>query len=125
MLYDDHMSATSATTSPAPLSKKHQAEPLGETSLADDWAPLFYMLGDPTRLRLLIAMHHHGAATCSVGDLADAAGVNFKTASKALRLLALGGIVKAVPDGRRTLYGLADDRVHDLVHRLGGTHAHD
>lgn len=92
--------------------------------LSDDWAETFRLLGDPTRLRLLTVLHYEGPGTLSMSELAERAGVRTATASAALRLLTTAGIVTATRDGRMMRYALTDERVHRLLHHLGGTHAH-
>ncbi|MGP9722826.1 ArsR/SmtB family transcription factor [Corynebacterium sp. AOP40-9SA-29] len=92
--------------------------------LSDDWAETFRLLGDPTRLRLLTVLHYEGPGTLSMSELAERAGVRTATASAALRLLTAAGIVTATRDGRMMRYALTDERVHRLLHHLGGTHAH-
>lgn len=115
---------TSSTHTHAPTSPQTTADASAALmDLADDWASLFRLLADPTRLRLLVAMHHHGAAELTVQELAECTDVHFKTASSALRMLATAGVVHSVIDGRCARYSLADDRVHTLVHHIGGTHA--
>ena len=91
---------------------------------AEDLAAGFRLLGDPTRLRLLTLLHYEGPGTLSMSELADRAGVKTATASAALRLLTTAGIVTATRDGRMMRYALTDERVHRLLHHLGGTHAH-
>lgn len=91
--------------------------------LSDDWAETFRLLGDPTRLRLLTLLHYEGPGTLAMSELADRAGVKTATASAALRLLTVAGIVTATRDGRMMRYALTDERVHRLLHHLGGGHA--
>ena len=93
-------------------------------TLSDDWADTFRLLGDPTRLRLLTLLHYEGPGALSMSELAERAGVRAATASAALRLLTTAGIITATRDGRMVRYALTDDRVHRLLHHLGGTHAH-
>lgn len=108
---------------------RHGAEHGGDGTLddlfvsCDDWAESFRLLGDPTRLRLLMAMHHMGPGTLSMSELADRAGVRSATASAALRLLTAAGVVTATRDGRKRRYALTDERIHRLLHLAGGTHA--
>src|SRR6266540_2084764 len=61
----------------------------------DDVARRFALLGDPTRLRIVRAMHECGE--CTVGEIADAAGTSVANASQHLQRLTQGGIA-----GRRT-----------------------
>ncbi|MGO1948985.1 MAG: ArsR/SmtB family transcription factor [Mycobacteriaceae bacterium] len=93
-------------------------------ALSDDWSETFRLLGDPTRLRLLTVLHYVGPGAVSMSELAERADVKTATASAALRLLTAADIVTATRDGRRMRYALTDDRVHQLLHHLGGTHAH-
>ena len=86
------------------------------------WADRFRMLGDPTRLRLLSAMHQAGPGTASVGDLASAAGISDTAASQALRTLRLQGWVQHDRDGRTVRYTLTDPTVHSLLHAMGDDH---
>ena len=94
------------------------------TGLADDWAPVFKTLSDPTRLRLLLAMHYRGPAEATVSDLAEATGVRVATASASLVTMADSGIIEPVREGRAVRYRLVDDQIHALLHHLGATHAH-
>lgn len=93
-------------------------------ALSDDWSETFRLLGDPTRLRLLTLLHYEGPGALSMSELAERAGVKPATASAALRLLTTAGVITATRDGRMMRYSLTDERVHRLLHHLGGTHAH-
>jgi len=92
-------------------------------ALSDEWAGTFRLLGDSTRLRLLTLLHYEGPGTLSMSELAERAGVRTATASAALRLLMTAGVVTAHRDGKMQRYALVDERVHRLLHHLGGTHA--
>jgi ArsR family transcriptional regulator, lead/cadmium/zinc/bismuth-responsive transcriptional repressor len=89
-------------------------------------AKTFAVLGDPTRLTLLIAIR--AAEPISVSDLAAATGLNDTTVSQTLRYLRAAQVVNAERDGRVIRYHLADgpvaallaqqeDSWHDLMHR--------
>lgn len=93
--------------------------------LADEWGPIFKVLGDPTRLRLLLVMHHRGPGEATVSELADAVGVRIPTASAALIHLTEAGTIQPHKVGREVRYSLTDPRIHELLHHLGGTHSHD
>lgn len=93
-------------------------------ALSDEWSGTFRLLGDPTRLRLLTLLHYAGPGALTMSELAERAEVKPATASAALRLLTTAGIVTATRDGRMMRYALTDERVHRLLHHLGGTHAH-
>jgi ArsR family transcriptional regulator, lead/cadmium/zinc/bismuth-responsive transcriptional repressor len=76
-------------------------------------AERFALLGDPSRLMLLLAID--AAADISVTDLAIAAGMNDTAVSQALRLLRTAGIVAGRKDGRVVRYRLADEQVALLL----------
>jgi DNA-binding transcriptional ArsR family regulator len=72
-----------------------------------------HALSDPTRARLLLALRE---APAHPADLADLLRVSRQTVSNHLACLRGCGLVVAVPQGRRTRYELADQR---LGHALG------
>ncbi|MTE22013.1 metalloregulator ArsR/SmtB family transcription factor [Streptomyces sp. TRM43335] len=65
-------------------------------------------LADPIRCRVLLALRGGPAYPA---DLADALGVSRPRLSNHLACLRDCGLVVAVPDGRRTRYELADERL--------------
>lgn len=74
---------------------------------------LFRLLGDPTRGRLLYALH--AAGELCVGDLAGVVGAQESAVSHALRLLRTAGVVSVRRAGRSMYYCLADEHVADLL----------
>ena len=76
-------------------------------------AKTFAVLGDPTRLTLLIAIK--AAGPISVSDLAAATGLNDTTVSQTLRYLRAAQVVTTERDGRVIRYQLADGPVAALV----------
>jgi DNA-binding transcriptional ArsR family regulator len=96
-------------------------EGLGDRSVIDEWAQRFSVVGDPSRLTLLVCIHY--AKEICVSDLAVAAGMTDTAVSQALRLLRAHGLVTAHRSGRMVRYRLADATVHDLIHRVK-PHAH-
>ena len=92
--------------------------------LADTWHPVFKLLGDRTRLRLLVALHHGGPSQRTVQELADVTETRVVTASAALNLMADAGIVQAERQGREMRYSLVDPRVHRMLHHIGALHEH-
>jgi DNA-binding transcriptional ArsR family regulator len=102
--------------------QEHQGSPV---NLAEEWAPIFKVMGDPTRLRLLLAMHYRGPGEATVSELADTVGVRIPTASAALIHLTDAGTIQPHKVGREVRYSLTDPRIHALLHHLGGTHSHD
>jgi DNA-binding transcriptional ArsR family regulator len=74
-------------------------------------------LSDPTRSRVLLALRETPAYPA---ELADLLGVSRQSLSNHLTCLRGCGLVVAVPEGRRTRYELADDRLrHALTDLLG------
>lgn len=65
-------------------------------------------LADPIRCRLLLALRE---APAYPSDLAEALGVSRTRLSNHLACLRDCGLVTTVPDGRRTRYELADERL--------------
>ncbi|HZK32586.1 MAG TPA: metalloregulator ArsR/SmtB family transcription factor, partial [Corynebacterium sp.] len=96
-------------------------EPL--LDLAEEWSPLFKLLGDPTRLRLLLAMHYLGPGQATVGELAELTELRVATASAALTHMAGVGVIRAERQGREVRYALVDVHAHEVLHYLGATHA--
>ena len=73
-------------------------------------------LADPIRCRILLALRQ---APAYPTDLADALGISRTRLSNHLACLRDCGLVVTVPDGRRTRYELADQRLgHALDHLL-------
>ncbi|MFJ4429139.1 ArsR/SmtB family transcription factor [Streptomyces bobili] len=65
-------------------------------------------LADPIRCQLLLALRE---APAYPSDLADALGISRTRLSNHLACLRDCGLVVTVPDGRRTRYELADERL--------------
>ena len=93
-------------------------------SLADPgsiraWAERFALLGDPTRLRLLLCIR--AAGPISVSDLAVAVDLNSDTVSQTLRLLRASHTVTTQRDGRIIRYQIQDPTIGDLLNRAAST----
>ena len=76
-------------------------------------AELFRMLGDPGRVRLLVALAEAGEMR--VGDLCAVVGAPETSVSHALRLLRTAGIVRNRREGRNVFYDLDDAHVRELL----------
>lgn len=93
-----------------------------------DWTSTFKVMSDPTRLKLLTAMHHLGPSVATVSELAQVAGVSTQTASAALNHMATAGVLTSTRTGREIRYALRHDEVHRILHFIGaghGEHHHD
>jgi ArsR family transcriptional regulator len=73
---------------------------------------LFNALGDPTRLRLMVALLDGSLCTC---DLAGALGVTESAISHQLRTLRGLALVESAREGRVVYHRLADHHVRELV----------
>lgn len=93
-------------------------EALPDPDTMHAWVTRFALLADPTRLTLLLCIHHAGEIC--VSDLALAAGLKDTTTSQALRLLRAQGLVSARREGRVVRYRLDDETVHALLHEVAG-----
>lgn len=74
-----------------------------------------HALSDPTRTRVLLTLRNGPAYPA---DLAELAGVSRQTMSNHLSCLRGCGLVVAVPEGRRSLYELADERIAHALNDL-------
>jgi DNA-binding transcriptional ArsR family regulator len=91
---------------------------VGEPANVSAWAGRFGLLGDPSRLALLVSIAEAGPI--SVTDLAVAVDMNDSTVSQALRLLRASGTVVARRDGRIIRYELADEQIRLLLRHVTG-----
>jgi ubiquinone/menaquinone biosynthesis C-methylase UbiE/DNA-binding transcriptional ArsR family regulator len=85
------------------------------------WERAFALCADPTRLKLLVAMH--AAPEASVSDLAHAVGISANAVTQALRKLEDAGIAAPRRDGRHRRWRLVDTTVHDLLHHVAAPHS--
>jgi DNA-binding transcriptional ArsR family regulator len=81
-------------------------------SILEDVARRFALLGDPTRLKIVRALHEGGEA--AVGEIADAAGASAANTSQHLQRLAAGGIVGRRRDGQAAYYRIIDETIEQL-----------
>lgn len=86
--------------------------PLVPSSLLDAAAARFRLLGDPTRLRLLRALHDADEST--VQELATATDQSHANTSKHLRQLAEAGVVAGQRDGLHVRYRITDPTLRAL-----------
>jgi len=74
-------------------------------------AETFKVLGDPTRVRILLALGEEELCVC---DLAELFAVTPSAVSHQLRLLRAHRLVKLRREGKLAFYSLDDDHVHAL-----------
>jgi DNA-binding transcriptional ArsR family regulator len=89
---------------------------IGESSNVVTWSQRFSLLGEPSRLALLLGIHHAGPI--SVSDLALATNMRNASVSQALRILRANGTVLAHRDGRVVRYTLGDEELVELLERV-------
>jgi ArsR family transcriptional regulator, lead/cadmium/zinc/bismuth-responsive transcriptional repressor len=82
-----------------------------ENSVAE-LADLFRLLGDTTRLRIVVSCLEQPTA---VGDIANKLGLSSSLVSHHLRLLRAARIVKAERDGKQVFYLAADQHISDVI----------
>lgn len=75
-------------------------------------AELFKLFGDPTRLKILLALQQQELCVC---DLAELIGMNQSAVSHQLRLLKQGRLVKNRREGKSVFYSLADSHVMTML----------
>lgn len=81
-------------------------------SVLDEAARRFFLLGDPTRLRVVSVLHDGGEA--SVQEVAAATGTSVANVSQHLGRLLAGGIVRRRRAGRTVRYWIADPTIEAL-----------
>ena len=79
----------------------------------EDVARIFRALSEPSRLTLI---HCLADGPHRVGELSAHLGLAQSTVSAHLALLRDAGLVAATPDGRATVYRLANPGLDDLLH---------
>ena len=104
-------SESCACTEPDAISVAAARKRMVADATARDLAELFKALGDPTRVRILSALHD--AEVC-VSDLTDALGMGQSAVSHQLRYLRELSLVATRRDGKHVFYRLADDHVRAL-----------
>lgn len=80
--------------------------------LIEDVARRFSLLGDPTRLRIVRALHDHGES--SVQEVAAATGITLANASQHLVRLHDGAIVSRRRAGKSVRYQISDPTIEAL-----------
>lgn len=81
-------------------------------SSVSELADLFRLLGDPTRLRIVLACLD---APISVNDIASKLDLSSSLVSHHLRLLRAARIVKADRHGKQVFYAAADQHISGVL----------
>lgn len=90
---------------------------LAEPVVLERVAYRFGVLGEPMRLRILIALK---AGERSVGEVVDATGANQANVSRHLSTLVQAGILARRKAGTRVYYRIADESVFELCRVVCG-----
>lgn len=77
-----------------------------------DMSEIFRLLGDPTRLGILLCCLEEAKA---VGRIADELSLQQTSVSRHLRLLRGAGLVARERDGKRVFYRVGDDHVRSIL----------
>jgi ArsR family transcriptional regulator, lead/cadmium/zinc/bismuth-responsive transcriptional repressor len=86
--------------------------PLFDDESVEPLANLFRLLGDPTRLRIVLACVHERLA---VGAIAETLGLSSSLVSHHLRLLRAARIVRAEREGKQVFYAAADAHISAML----------
>lgn len=79
---------------------------------APELADLFRLLGDPSRLRIVIACRD---APVAVGTIASELGLSMSLVSHHLRLLRAARLVRGLREGKQVFYEVADHHVRGMI----------
>lgn len=90
----------------------HASPPTIDADLARVVAERMQVLASPSRVQILGRLKH---GPCSVGELADAVGMEASAVSHQLRSLRHLGMVIGERRGKRVIYGLHDTHVAELL----------
>ncbi len=82
------------------------------SQLVPQVAEMFKLMGDPSRLRILVACLDDAA---SVGDIAGQLALSPSLVSHHLRLLRAARLVRPERRGKQVFYVVADHHVRDII----------
>jgi ArsR family transcriptional regulator len=88
---------------------------LVETSQIFEMAEIYKLLGEPTRLKLLLSLMTSELCVC---DLAAVIDSTVSAVSHQLRLLRNARLVKYRKNGKMVYYSIDDEHIEDLIHLL-------
>lgn len=80
-----------------------------------DVAEVFRLLGEPNRLRIVLACLDEARG---VGEIGEALGLTQSLTSHHLRLLRTARIMRATRRGRQVAYTVDDDHVRDVLRNM-------
>lgn len=80
-----------------------------------DMAEIFKLLGEPTRLKIVLSLIISELCVC---DLAAAIEANVSTVSHQLRLLRNARLVKYRKEGKKVFYSIDDNHINDAINNI-------
>ena len=89
-----------------------KSTPALDADQTTEQAEMFRLMGDPSRLRILLTCL---AGPAAVGDIAAGLELSPSLVSHHLRLLRAGRILKATRQGKNVYYAAADDHISRVV----------
>ncbi len=89
-------------------------ESLPSDELTYDLSDFFKLLGDSTRLRILLAIDREPLCVC---DIAEALSMTKSAVSHQLKSLRQSNLVRYRREGKNVIYSLADDHVRDIIEK--------
>lgn len=90
------------------------------SAVIDEWVGTFELFADPTRMKILVAVH--AAPEASVSEIAAATGISPNTVTQALGTLQAAHVVSCRKDGRFRRWRLSDDAAHQVLHHINAPH---
>lgn len=85
---------------------------MNEMDHAEQLADTFHLMGDASRLRIILACLDRSMA---VGDIAQQLGLSQSLVSHHLRLLRAARLVRAERRGKHVFYSLADEHIRTVL----------
>ena len=116
-----HSAYTCSTTLVHQEAVEKAAAHMPDSGKLEKTASYFRLLGDPTRVRILWALHTCELCVC---DLCAVLDMEKSAVSHQLSLLRRGGLVKCRREGKSVCYSLLDDHVR-LMLENGLSHVHE
>lgn len=106
-------------TKPHTRTSRSPGSSLRSDDLVEGLSELFHALGDPTRLKIVLALSERELC---VAEVAGAIGMSESAVSHQLRLLRALRLIRARKSGKQVYYALDDAHVDDVL-RIGRLHA--
>lgn len=106
----------SSVAAPAVFVDRHEAlearKAIHDDATLRGLSETFKVLGDPTRLKICLALSHHELC---VSDLAAVAAMSESAVSHQLRIMKTMRLVRYRKEGKKTYYMLDDNHIEQLI----------